>query len=81
MFGSLQESQMRYHDPSQFCKKLQWDGVPVDTSRQQDASEFLTKLFQIIDNSVSGTTHRKMLADILDIEQVSVLDGGERQPN
>jgi len=34
VFGSLQESQLRYHDPTHFIKRMDWDGAPVEPSRQ-----------------------------------------------
>ena len=59
LFAFLQESEEMYYNPSGLCKSLKdWEGNSIDVSVQDDASMFLTKLFQELDNALSTSNDR-----------------------
>eukprot|EP00940_MAST-03C_sp_MAST-3C-sp2_P001420 g1420.t1 len=59
LFGSLQESEEMFYNPIGLCKALKdYDGNSVNTAVQDDASLYLTKLFQELDNNLSKSAER-----------------------
>ena len=59
LFAFLQESEEMYYNPAGLCKSLKdWEGNSIDVSVQDDASMFLTKLFQELDNALSTSNDR-----------------------
>jgi len=59
LFAFLQESEEMYYNPSGLCKSLKdYDGNSINVSVQDDASMFLTKLFQELDNALSTSNDR-----------------------
>jgi ubiquitin C-terminal hydrolase len=64
LFASLQESDQAFVDPKPFCFSFKdWDGRPTNVSIQQDASEFLAKFFQQVENAVMGSHSEGVLKD------------------
>ena len=49
MYAFLQQSESQYYDPAPFCAVAGYRGEPVDVRQQQDATEFLFRLFESID--------------------------------
>jgi len=61
MFAHLQESERRYYKPDTFALSVKDMGEPTNLMIQKDASEFLTNLFQQMEETLSGTRHEKMV--------------------
>jgi hypothetical protein len=66
MMAHLQETQRRAFNPKPLCMALKdWDGNPINTMEQRDASEYLTQLFDKLETEMAGSAEAKLVKDVV----------------
>ena len=74
MFAYLDLSERKDYNPAQFCYSFKdWDGNPVNVAIQQDSHEFLTKIFDKLEQSLSKTPYKSILDTIFAGKTVDVI--------
>ncbi len=79
LFSHLLALEKSYYDPIGFCNALvDMDCEPIDVLEQQDADEFVLRLFQQIEARIMGTPSEHIIKDIFGGLMVNELiaDGG-----
>ncbi len=79
LFSHLLALEKSYYDPIGFCNAIvDMDGEPIDVLEQQDADEFVLRLFQQIEARIMGTPSEHIIKDIFGGLMVNELiaDGG-----
>ena len=75
MFGFLQDSHRRDFNPSNFCLSYkEYDGQPVNTSVQQDAQEFLNRIFDKLESSLKKTPFKGILDSVYGGKKVNLIE-------
>jgi ubiquitin C-terminal hydrolase len=65
MFTYLELTQRNEYNPIDFCHAFKdLDGNPTNVSIQQDAQEFLGRLFDIVENTLKSTAHKYIFQSV-----------------
>eukprot|EP01084_Bolivina_argentea_P037484 69350_1 len=64
LFGHLLKSQKKHYDTLSLCKTFKgFDGQSIPLGEQQDANEFIHRLFEQLGNELNGTTSSNLIND------------------
>lgn len=66
IMANLQESEKEYFEPFGFCQAFKcYDGEPINVRVQQDVDEFLSLLFDKLEDMMKGTRNSELLRELI----------------
>lgn len=75
LYYYLEYSQKKYVVPNDFCFSFKnFDGLPINTTVQEDAHEFLNRLIEYSEEALKKEDKFREFASILEIKKLNLIE-------